>query len=702
MGFKLSVWLKKACIQEVLYGLLTIGCVYLGFCCSTLEHIDRRFMLPHLLMVLAAGAFYMLLCKRIISDRGMYGQFLMWNTVYCLCAVTFFLFGIGSNIRGRKWYELLSQLVLMLIAVCAQYLLLRRTENIGTPLGGGNAAGSQKCRMKNAGELLKQYKYLIVLCVAALLLALDPDMVQFKWDGSSYYETNNAANLYSVSSMALYGHPCHTFSMLNLFYAAMFGGNMAYGMVCGNLTVYIISICAVYGILRHIVRGIGELQVALGTAVYALSPFALGMVNYYGLDFYCMCLFTVVMYYTVKKQWLLQFICGMFFVFTKEPAILIYGMICVGVVLGELLSAKGQTLAGRIKGQFFRARNYAMLLVAATWLVTVMMIGFWGGEGGFGLNGAYIVDKLKVLCILNFGWLFTAVIVAGGFIMGAGGIVAHKHTVKEAVSKEAVANGNADSGKRDWMLPFLLGGIGYFLFSLLFKTVNHPRYAAMIPVWLYILAVYVLGCLFRGLWRGRLLSAILAALAALMLVSSYKTIDPVSKAVFRTFETGGGEMISTGGEKTNLGDAIIYNKQALWLERALGNAMQNAVASDDMIVFPVVNNSPYFFNGFPGIKGAGHVETGSYGRSTEYWNVSANRREMLRSGDHPAFEVYEVTDGQSLYQAVADGGGGRIAYFYLEADGGELADVIREEYTVLEEEIFSYRGWNVYRIVFRR
>ncbi len=631
-------------------------------------------MLLHLFTAAAAGILYVLLCKKMVFDEGMYGQFLRWNTIFCVCAALFLTACFWRSIQNKAWYELLSQIIFMFIAGYAQFMLLR-----------GHKA--QGCYLKRVTKFLNRYKYLIILCIAAFLLALDPDMVQFKWDGSSYYETNAAASMYSISSMALYGHPSHTFSALNLFFAAIFDGNIALGMVCGNLTVYLASICAVYGVMRQIVPDMKEIHSVTATALYAFSPFALGMVNYYGLDFYCMCLFAVVMYYTVKKQWLLQFVFGIFLVFTKEPAILIYGMICAGVVLGDVICQKRTKLADRIKGQFFCARNYGMLLVAAMWIMTVMMIGFWGGEGGFEIDFSYIADKLKVLNVLNFSWLFTGIVLAGGAVL----------TLKRISAGEGAADGN-----RDWLLPLLLSGIVYILFNCLFKTVNHPRYAAIVPVWLYLLAVYVLVRLLRDVWQGRLLTAILAVLSALLLISSYKTIDPVSRMTFRVFEAGSEEMLSTGGVGTELGDAIIYNKQALWMERALDNAMQDAVESNQMIIFPVINRTPYYFSAFPGIRGAGRIAAGRYDSHTEYWNAAAKRREMLPSESNLAFELYEVTDGQALRQAVSDGSGGEMAYFYLEFAGKEVADRIKDEYTVIEEKVFGYRGWNVYRIVFER
>lgn len=663
----MSVWIKKLHVQEVLLGFVLIGCIYLSFCFSAIEHIDRRFMLLHLLMAAAGGAVYLALCRKIMADAGVFGQFLMWNTLYSVCAVVFLGVNIGYDIRNGMWYELISQIVFAAIAVGAEYVLLHS----------GRSHGMVRDKMK---EFLNKRKYLFLLCAAGLLLAYDPDMVQFKWDGSTYYEANLAASIYSIGKMALYGHIAHTFSAMNLFLGAVFGHHLEYGIVCANMVIYVVSICAFYGVLKYILPETGELQRLIGTAIYAFSPFVLGMVNYYNLDFHCMCLFTVVLYYTVKKQWLLQVIFGLFFSFTKEPAIFIYGMLCIGVVLNEVLFEDEGSVMVRIKNQFIRARNYAFLSVALLWVLTVALIGFWGGEGGFQIDGAYMAEKLKVLCILNFGWVFTAIIVCGGSVL----LVRRKMRVE----------------KRGWMFPLLLGGMGYILFNCLFKTINHPRYVSIVPVFLYILAVYLLVQL---LWKEhcRWLTGILSVLAALMLISSFCTIDPLSKRVFRTFPIGSSVMVSTGIDSDRApGDAVIYNKEMLWLERALCNAMEGAIEAENTIIFPVFNNGYYYFNGFVGVAGAGHVGDGEYRHSTQYWNGGADRREMIPSERNESFDVYEVTNAQALETLFKKVEFGRAAYFYLEFGGEEIADAIRARYRVVQEQEFRYRGWIVYEVVF--
>ncbi|MCM1103344.1 MAG: hypothetical protein NC409_04480 [Clostridium sp.] len=666
MRAKIADVLKTDRLQAFILGMLAVGCVYLSFGFSTISHIDRRLMLGHLFFAICAGLCYLFLCRKSRNQSVWIRQLKAWNGWYLVCAAVFFVCNLGMQMRNKNWYEIVSQFLYLIIAVLAEGELLRH--------GGYRKKGADFLR------LLNEHKGVLMLCAVALFLALDPDMIQFRWDGSTYYEANSRASLYSISSMGLCGHISQTFSGLSLFLGSVLGHDVGCGMAAGNLVLYLASIGAAYGILKTILPGYRERQYVFGTAVYAFSPFVLGMVNYYNADFYSMCIFMLVVYYTVRRQWILQVIFGLFFSFTKEPAFLVYGMFCVGVILEEIFFQKQGNLWERIKRQFFRMRNYGMLMVAAIWGLTVMNLGIWGAGGdygGFALDSLYIIKKLQVLFVLNFSWLYGILILCG--------------LVTACYFKRGLGNW------RGWILPVLCGGGAYTLFGCLFRTVNHPRYVSIMPTVLYLLAVYALMVLLRNRYRGKLLEGVLLTLALLMLVSSFRTIDPVSKRVFPTTQIGTVKMVTTGAP---LGDAAIYNRQMLWSERALCNAMREGMNTEDMLVFPMMNNANYRFDGLVG-AGMGTVKADEYACYTQYWNEAKSRRELFASEQNEPFSLYEVTNEQALVKLLSENGTGqRYRYFYLGFAGKEIADAIKAGYTVLGEEEFYYRGWIVYEILF--
>ena len=114
-----------------------------------------------------------------------------------------------------------------------------------------------------------------------------------------------------------------------------------------------------------------------------------------------------------------------------------------------------------------------MMLPGILWLATLAILGIWsGGESSVGFEADYTIDKLKTLYILNFGWIFV-IIIGLGIAIGIS-LVKYKQI--------------------DWKFAFLLVYVlvGFTLFSLVFRTANHPRYSDAVPYCLYILAALII------------------------------------------------------------------------------------------------------------------------------------------------------------------------------------------------------------------
>lgn len=419
------------------------------------------------------------------------------------------------------------------------------------------------------------------------------------------------------------------------FCTAVMGQNVAKGMILGNVIVFLTGICAYY-------------------------------------------LFPVVLYFTVKKQWILQVVSGIFICFIKEPAIVIYGFLCIGIVAVELCGKGTGCFADRVKGLFCRPQYYAMALAAVLWSGTILILGGWGGTGGFVLDMKYVAEKLKVLYLFNFNWIFVILtLLLGAFLFSRGGI----------------------SRNGFWLFPLLSAQMGFTVFSCLFMTVNHVRYSNIIPMCLYLTAdVFVIKLSENSKMSiKRFLPVVPAVLSTLLLTACYRTIDPVSKSAFDMFPIGDGTMISTGGVSTVPGDAMIYNKQTLWLEKALWKALADVDFERDIVLFPAVDQCIYYFDGF---REVGILEEGEYGEYVEYWNPKDSRREITASDDNIPFAVFMVPDVEAVQCLMQEHPAGRYVYFYIDCAGAETAYGIRERCHVTEEEVYPYRGWKLYRLVF--
>lgn len=665
--------IKKLPLLRMILGLTAMSCAYLGYGFSTLaaSHESEFLMLLHLLACTVAGVAYIGLCYNVSGQGGLLKQMLVCSVVLWICSILFLTSTLVCEIKTGNLYE-------QKYYVCSQGLVtMIATVACGCLLRYGKYSAGAGWRLLKGGFV--SHRFLIVLCLISLIMVYDPAMLQFKWDGWGYYMTSCSASIYSFSSMALYGHISMTVSAAIQFCAAVMGENVSKGMILGNVIIYLIGICSFYGTLKAIAPKKKEGFYAVCTAVYAWSPFMLGMVNYYSLDFYCICLFPVVFYFTIKKYWILQVVSGVFFCFIKEPAIVIYGCLCIGIVTDELCGKEKGGFAVRVKRLFFRPQYYAMVFTAILWSGTILILGGWGGTGGFVLDLKYIVEKLKILYLFNFSWIFVICILALGVFLFLRG-------------------GNINRNKF-WLFPLVSVQIGFTIFSCLFMTVNHARYSNVIPMCLYLTADVLVIKLFDhiGGRAKRLLSVLPAAFSLLLLAACYRTIDPVSKLAFSTFSTGNRTMISTGSANQIPGDAMIYNKQALWFEKALWEALSDVDFNDDTIVFPAVNCCTYYFDGFSEVA---VVPVGEYVKYVEYWNPKALRREITASEANILFEVFMVSDVKAVDCLTDEHSTGRYVYFYLDSAGIEIAQGIRERYHVVEEEVYSYRGWKLYRLAF--
>ena len=176
---------------------------------------------------------------------------------------------------------------------------------------------------------------LIVLLSAACILGVFPTMLQFRWDGALYEQACRAMDIHSMSSLGAYAHLAQGYGVLFCIVNAIVP-DTGYAMAVTNMVMYLASIAAFWGIMHRIVPGKSRWSYLMLAAMYACSPYTLGMVNYYSLDYATLCLFVCMLYFWLRREWILQFVTALFACFTKEPAIVSYGALCVGMVVMEI------------------------------------------------------------------------------------------------------------------------------------------------------------------------------------------------------------------------------------------------------------------------------------------------------------------------------------------------------------------------------
>ena len=191
----------------------------------------------------------------------------------------------------------------------------------------------------------------------------------------------------------------------------------------------------------------------------------------------------------------------------------------------------------------------------------------------------FLLSNLATALVLNFAWIGTAVIAAGTAVTAwsigrAGSLRAAWRTT---AAKAATAPG----------LVVMLAVVTSYLLTRV-TTFTNSRY--LLPV-MPLLVVVLYAALLAVRARARSRQALLGAYAILLFVSALRTVDPVSRWVYGTFDFGERQMLritSITGECCAYGrDQLVYNLEFTELEGLLNAAMRTlAPPASTLIMLP--------------------------------------------------------------------------------------------------------------------
>jgi len=510
-------------------------------------------------------------------------------------------------------------------------------------------------------------RWLLCLCILIVVLSFDSNMFQLKWDGLLYYLAVDAANLSSLSSMALYGHLSLTPGFIYRLCAVLLG-NVNKGMQLANIVVLLVGTVSFYKAIKVIVPNKKEYVYALATGCFAFSPYLLGMVNYYSTDWFCVCLMPVLIYSIVTRRYIEMIPVACLFCFTKEPAVIAYGMMCLGLVLTEAIDYKGKLL-NKLEYIVSRIHYYYMLIPLILWVVAYKSLGEWSaGEGGFSFDTTYALHKIKTFACFNFNWIFSVLIVLGCiWVMRTGTFVKI----------------------RNWLTPLLFANVGLLAFNCLYVTVNHVRYIdSFISISIFIAVALVLLAVDD---EHKVCSNIVLVILALTEIAAcYISFDPISNILFSSERFGSSRVYSTGD--IFLGDASVYNKQMLWMEHAINDALLDAIEEGDDIVFIIPDKSVYSF--------VGMSETIMMSEPIEkdilYWNTNTKKRVSYAENENClAVNILLVNTAETITDDLFDNNSVsvlRIGDSIYNASGFENSSTMK----------YAYRGWNIYRDILKK
>ncbi|OFV92553.1 MAG: hypothetical protein A3H95_06555 [Acidobacteria bacterium RIFCSPLOWO2_02_FULL_64_15] len=384
------------------------------------------------------------------------------------------------------------------------------------------------------------------------------------WDGRIYADcVLDAAERLSFGALGCAGHNSQAY-ILPLALAARFApaapGSIV-PLVVTNVVLGLMALAALARLLGHVLPGRQRAaERALACCAFAVHPLFTASTLQPNIDFGTLVFALPCVCALIERRVMAATVLGCFLVFTKEPALIVYA----SFVLSALFVLVARP-AGTWRAALAECRPFAPLVVPlvlagvylAPSLVEIIPDLLWSGDSPPGLAAGAVTARMLIdaidlnyglgLFVLSFMWVPTIVIVGD---LGVAPMMTR-------------LGGRADVGSPGPGGPTRAIVYGTLVMTLVltrYKSFSNFRYfLTLYPFFVVICAVALAK---RVRWRPARLG-VTGVLVVLFAVSNFRTIDPVSRAVFGTFPFGAHDLLdmtANTGECCGHGrDQLVYN-----------------------------------------------------------------------------------------------------------------------------------------------
>lgn len=305
---------------------------------------------------------------------------------------------------------------------------------------------------------------------------------------------------------------------------------------------------------------------------------------------------------------------------------------------------------------------------------------FWNNNGFncFGLNPGIIKDRFYQVFIVNFQWIFLVTICL--FLL--------------KILYERLFLKNRILLRSSKYLVFILPFAAYLFFNFIFITYAHPRYISallFLEIMLFYLAISQL------VKQNKFRIIILLAILLLNLISIFKTLDPITLAVYkdRQFNFGKHKMVHMGRNPLNgmlfHDDSILYNGQFIFIDLLLNkfNKEYNITENDNVLF-----SDERWDIGFDQYGGEEFNENGY----TIYIDNISKKRTFRTKHSFVPTAYYKIANDIFKYDLLPDKGY-YLSFMWSATDRSNLSK-LKQIYNVLNEKVIESSGYtlNVYEI----
>ncbi len=324
-----------------------------------------------------------------------------------------------------------------------------------------------------------------------------------------------------------------------------------------NLLLGIAGLVSFRSLLGYLFGGrLSPVNLTLLTFCFGLNPVFLVHVIQPCLDFTLPIYLVMLLLCLFKGRFVYASAVGLLLVFTKESGFMLYG-VSVFLFIPLIILNDHSLLKDKIR---FVRKISALIIPIPLFAIYMILvphtqIGDSWTEGIMKMLRFYLLSKVILaqlisLLVINFNWIISAFVLINALIISADYLKSLKY-------ENIIETGFSRKYEGAYFYVLFIVVI-YFLTRIPF--VNNPRY--MLPA-LPILIILFGGSLVRVLRKQSLITIMLTVLLTLLTVSSFRTVDPVSKKIMGTFKFGSHELLQMARfEEPKRGygrDHLVYN-----------------------------------------------------------------------------------------------------------------------------------------------
>ncbi|MEX2317568.1 MAG: hypothetical protein WD669_10485 [Pirellulales bacterium] len=420
---------------------------------------------------------------------------------------------------------------------------------------------------------------------------------------------------------------------------------------------------------------------------FVLNPVMMAQMIQPSLDFMLAALTVFLVASLLAGERFYAFLIGCLMASTKEPGIMLYGVLLMGfegVVLAAVVKSNGWNVGLRdaVKHSYLILPLPLFLFFA--WFFGMHASSFGPSEltladlirklVGTDVDLGLLIDQTASLFVLNFNWVLTV-----GVVCGAVALLLRPKNPRPGPLPEG--EGEAWRLARQWLLALVIALAGGVYFHTRVLVYNCPRY--VLPLFVILLCGAIV-CLSQLRRRFPKLAAIgFVTYTALVVSSLFYTIDPISKVSFGTFRFGEHEMLSMGRFRTLpeyagtvylCRDQLVYNLQFIKLSDLAEAAVEEFGLDANYVVGPAF----------------------SWRDDFRHYDPLTGRRSMRPDAEYVSFTTFD-----KLSEDFRSGKG--EAFVYLEFPNvlnQEPLDLLNKKYKLRAEHTVSKDGYSIHAYEF--